>query len=172
MILGCSFVSVYLSQNDWHEKCTHFKMCAPSFSTAFFSVLIYFNKCVVQLHLRCTQKHVRVHCHVKFCILQLMCAWIQGLLLWWASPYIWYKHSVWESSAVVVFILGVFFGQGCLDAARLTATLSSFSLALRLFKFGLDFPDSRCPFCSVQSSCSPSFHTHVSEVQFDIVHPP
>ena len=153
IILGCSFVSVYLSQNDSHEKCTHYKMCAPSFSTAFFSVLIYFNKCVVQLHLRCTQKHIYVHFHIKLYHPVDVC-WNSrsAVLLSWASPYFWYIHSAWESRAIVVFIFGLFFGQGCLDAARLTATLSS-SLVLRLFKFGLDFFDNRYPFPSVQSSC-------------------
>jgi hypothetical protein len=37
---------------------------------------------------------------------------------------------------------------------------------------GLGFPHKRCPFCSVQSSCSPLFYTHIPEVQFDIIHPP
>jgi len=148
-------------------------MCAPSFSTAFFSVLVYFNKCVVQLHLRCTQKCVCVHFHVKMYHPVDVC-WNSrsAVLLSWVSPYFWYIHGAWESRATVVFILGLFFWQGCLDAARRTATLSSSSLVLQLFKFGLDFPDNRSPFCSVQSSCSPSFHTRTSEVQFDIIHPP
>lgn len=146
--------------------------CVLQVSLLFFSVLIYFNKCVVQLHLRCTQKHVCVHFHVKLYHPVDVC-WNSrsAVLLWWASPYLWYIHSAWESRAIVVFILGLFFGQGCLDFARLTATLSSSSLVLQLFKFGLDFHYYRCPFLSVQSSCSLSFHTCTSEVQFGIIHP-
>jgi hypothetical protein len=32
---------------------------------------------------------------------------------------------------------------------------------LQPLKFGLGFPDDKFPFCSVQSSCSSSFYTHV-----------
>lgn len=49
---------------------------------------------------------------------------------------------------------------------------SSTSLAPKPFKFGLAFPHDTRPFCSVQSSSSPSFHTHIPQVQFDITHPP
>jgi hypothetical protein len=46
---------------------------------------------------------------------------------------------------------------------------SSSSLALQPFKFGTCFPHDRCPFCSAQSSSSPTFHTHIPQV---LIHPP
>lgn len=167
------FICLILLVSKWltWRVCLLQNVCSK-FLYWFFSVLIYFNKCVVQLHLRCTQKHICVHFHVKLYHPVDVC-WHSrsAVLLWWASPYLWYIHGAWESRVIVVFILRLFFGQGCLDAARLTATLSSSSLALQLFKFGLDFHDNRCPFSSVQISCSLSFHTRTSEVQFGIIHP-
>jgi hypothetical protein len=49
---------------------------------------------------------------------------------------------------------------------------SSTSLAPKPLKFGLAFPHDRRPFRSVQRSSSPSFHTHIPQVQFDLTHPP
>ena len=48
----------------------------------------------------------------------------------------------------------------------------SSSLALQPLKFGLASPNDRCSFCSLQSSCSPHFHTHIHQVQFDNIRPP
>lgn len=48
--------------------------------------------------------------------------------------------------------------------------ISSSSLPLQRCKFGLGFPHDRCPFYSVHTSCSPSFHAHIPQVQFNIFH--
>jgi hypothetical protein len=45
------------------------------------------------------------------------------------------------------------------------------SLAIKPFKFGIGFPHKRCSFCSVQSSCSPTFYTHIPQLQLNIHHP-
>ena len=47
----------------------------------------------------------------------------------------------------------------------------SSSLALQPFKFGLASPHDRCSFCSLQSSCSPHFHTQIHQIQFDNICP-
>lgn len=48
--------------------------------------------------------------------------------------------------------------------------ISSSSLALQPWKFGLGFPHDRYPFYSVHTSCPPSSHTHIPQVQFSIFH--
>jgi len=47
-------------------------------------------------------------------------------------------------------------------------SFSSSSLALQLFIFGLGFSHEKCPFSFVQSSCSPSCHIHIPQIQFEI----
>ena len=41
------------------------------------------------------------------------------------------------------------------------SVFSTSSLTLRPLKIGLGFPPYKCPFCSVTSSCSSSFYTHI-----------
>lgn len=41
--------------------------CVFQVTLLVFLVCFYFNQCVVELHLRCTQKHVCVCFHVQFC---------------------------------------------------------------------------------------------------------
>ena len=127
-------------------------MCFKFLYHFFFSVLIYFNKCVVTLEMHTKTYMCTFSCKVvsfSWCVLEFKVC---------CAPLMSFTISLVHTQCLGIqgnccIYLGVVFWAGLFGSCKMDCYTFSSSLLLQLFKFGLDSPDNRSPFSFVQSPC-------------------